>query len=304
MTTLLEHDARDRLLKRSEVKFVFIEREEEDLANLKRELKALGPLPRNIDVLPHCGDCFQILADLVDSLQASGKLAPSFFFCDPYGFKIPGHLLRRVMQFERVELFVNIIWRELDMAISQADKPGMARVLETVFDGPRWRKAITATDIDERAEQCAQLFRTMTGAKWATYIRMLGENQRTRYFLLHLTNHAAGRDLMKDCMWRACPEGGYYVRKTDDPKQQFLIKPEPDLSPLRRWVLRKLSKGPRRWQDLIGEVRDTIWLEKHLNSVIRQLRKEKSIVADGYEGRFTRASNPRLQLASEQGAEP
>ncbi len=44
---------------------------------------------------------------------------------DPYGFKVPGQLLAQLMDVgQQVELFVNVIWRELDMAIQQRKPPG------------------------------------------------------------------------------------------------------------------------------------------------------------------------------------
>jgi hypothetical protein len=109
----------------------------------------------------------------------------------------------------------------------------------------------------------------------------LGENQATRYFLLHLTNHDDGRDLMKDCIWKVCPEGGFYVRKSDDRSQQFLITPEPELRPLRDWVLSRLGQHGEHWQKLIEDLRPEIWRSPHLNSVIRDLRREGVIVSEG-----------------------
>ena len=51
----------------------------------------------------------------------------------------------------------------------------------------------------------------------------------TRYVLLHLTNSDDGRDLMKECAWSVSPSGEFFVRRSDNPDQQFLIKPESDL---------------------------------------------------------------------------
>ena len=42
-------------------------------------------------------------------------MAPAFLFVDPYGFKIPAQLLGDLMKAGRVELFINVMWRELDM---------------------------------------------------------------------------------------------------------------------------------------------------------------------------------------------
>lgn len=176
----------------------------------------------------------------------------------------------------------------------------LAATLKSVFDGDDGKK-IDAADSDARADQCACLFRTMTGAKWGTHIRML-DNGRIRYFLLHLTKSHAGRDLMKDCIWKACPDGGYYASKADDPDQRLLIEPEPDLMPLREWVRQRLSAGPKRWRALTEELREELWLEKHLNEVVRDMRGDDDIHADEFTGRFTPANNPLLGLRVKQRA--
>lgn len=297
VSTLLAHSHRDRILDRCEVLFFFIERDESNLRRLKKEILALGNLPNGIAIETACDDCFEVLDTLVASLRRAGQeMAPAFVFVDPYGFKIPGRVLRELMEFPRVELFVNVIWRELDMAIRQGNRPGMAQTLDLVFAGGDWRTRVSSEHFDERADQTVNLLREKIGAKWATYLRMLGNNNATRYLLMHLTNHDAGRDLMKDCMWKVCPEGGFYARKSDDPAQQFLITPAPDLGPLKEWLVEKLSQGCKRWQDLVNDVRGEVWREAHLNKVIRELRKEGKIVANDYQGNFHPSNNPRLCL--------
>ena len=299
LTTLLKHSARDRLLSTSSVRFFFVERDDVNASALNHELQDFA-IPENVGVKAQVANCFEILDSIISKAEKRGRdLAPSFLFCDPYGFRVPGSILRRLMRFPRVELFVNVIWRELNMAIVHArsgTSPGMAQTLDIVFDGDDW-KGIDATDIDERAEQCVQLLRRSTESKWATYVRMLGKNRQTRYFLLHLTNHSAGRDLMKDCVWKICPDGGYYARRADNPQQQILISPEPDLRPLENWLRRKLEAGPKQWKELDNSLREELWLRKHLWKIVGDLRKKGKIYADSFEGRFSQKSNPRLRLA-------
>jgi hypothetical protein len=141
------------------------------------------------------------------------------------------------------------------------------------------------------------MFRQMTGARWGTFLRML-DNQRVRYFLLHLTKHAAGRDLMKECMWKACPDGGFYASKSDSPNRAILIQPEPDFRPLHEWVVARLSTGPKRWRDLTEEIREELWLGKHLNEVIQSMKKVGEIVPEQYSGRFALTNNPLLRLTT------
>ncbi len=181
------------------------------------------------------------------------------------------------------------------MAIQQSradNQSPLATTLKSVFDGDEWQK-IDADDADARADQCADLIRTMTGARWGTHIRML-DNGRIRYFLLHLTKSDAGRDLMKECIWKACPDGGYYASRADHPDQRLLIEPEPNLNPLHDWVKEKLSAGPKRWQTLIDDLREELWLKKHLNEVIRDMKKDGDIEGDEFSGDFAQANDPRL----------
>jgi three-Cys-motif partner protein len=297
LTSLLDHQSRDQLLQKTEVRFLFIERDEANVAALNQELKALT-LPRSVFAEAQNGDCFEIIENAINAFEKDGKkLAPGFFFVDPYGFKLPGKLLRKLLSYPKVELFVNVIWRELDMAIQQSrkdNKSPLAATLRSVFAGDEWQK-IDAADSDARSDQCAALFRNITGALWGTHIRML-DHGRIRYFLLHLTKSDAGRDLMKECIWKACPDGGYYASRADHPDQQLLIEPVPNLKPLQVWVKSRLSAGPKRWQTLTDDLREELWLEKHLNEVVRDMRKDGDIEGDEFTGKFAQANNPLLHI--------
>jgi three-Cys-motif partner protein len=297
LETALKHSSFQKMSS-TELRFVFIERDAANLAALHAELKQFEPLPTNVHVECAEGDCFQLLTETLKSIKDAGStLAPSFLFCDPYGFHIPGAVLQDLMKFPRVELFINVIWRELDMAIMQARNGniGMGALLDSIFAGRNWGR-IDSGDFDERAEQCVQQFQEMTGARWATRILMLAKNRKTRYFLLHLSNHDAGRDLMKECIWKSCPDNGFYVRQSDNPKQQFLVRPEPDLTQIRQWLLAELSSGPVRWKQLREKTRKEIWLPRHTNEVVRQLRKAGVVVASDYAGPCTESNNPLLSL--------
>ena len=136
----------------------------------------------------------------------------------------------------------------------------------------------------------------MLQAKWATDIRMLGDNNMTRYILVHYTNHPAGRDLMKDCVWKVCPDGDFSARKMDNSDQLLLFSEGPDLDSLKEWVCDKLRERPHRWQEFHGLIRPLIWQKSHVNKIISNLRKDKVITASKYEGRCVPSANPLLSL--------
>jgi hypothetical protein len=231
-------------------------------------------------------------------------MAPAFLFVDPYGFKIPGPLLRDLMKAGRVELFINVMWRELDMLIQQRPATGTphAQTLDEIFGSDAWRTEVVGDGMDDRLDRAIPLLARGVGAKWWTpAVRMVTGGQATRYVLLHLTNSDDGRDLIKECAWSVSPTGEFMVRRSDNPDQQFLIRPEPDLRPLRDWIVRQLSHRPRRWHDVNEAVRPEWWLPKHVNAVVRELKREGIIGADEVAGRrFGAAGNPLLRLANPQ----
>ncbi len=306
LQTLLNHCYREKLLKASEFNFLFIERDPANLAALGTELDRLRPLPARVNVSTSEGDAFERLSSILADLRRDrARIAPAFLFVDPYGFKIPAQLLGDLMKAGRVELFINVMWRELDMLVQQRPERGTppAETLDEIFGSDRWRTEVIGSDVDERLGRAIPLIARGIGARWWTSaVRMVTGGQATRYLLLHLTNSDDGRDLMKECAWSVSPTGEFMVRRSDNPDQQFLIKPEADFGPLRDWIIGRLSRRPERWQDLHAAVRPEWWLPKHVNEVVRDLKKGRIIAADPVPGRkFGAAANPLLRLAQSEG---
>jgi three-Cys-motif partner protein len=309
LRTLLNHSYREKLLNASEFNFLFIERDPANLAALGTELDRLRPLPARVNVSTSEGDAFEKLSSiLADLRQDRARMAPAFLFVDPYGFKIPAQLLGDLTKAGRVELFINVMWRELDMLVQQRPERGTppAETLDEIFGSDRWRTEVIGSDVDERLGRAIPLIARGIGARWWTSaVRMVTGGQATRYLLLHLTNSDDGRDLMKECAWSVSPAGEFMVRRSDNSDQQFLIKPEPDIGPLRDWIIGRLSRRPERWQDLHAAVRPEWWLPKHVNEVVRHLKKDRIIAADPVLGRkFGAAANPLLRLAQSEGGTP
>jgi three-Cys-motif partner protein len=294
LKTFLEHRARDIILKKSELKLLFIDNSPDNASALTEELTQYEGVHPRISWSILNANSFDYLQHIMNEFEKSDlHLAPSFVFVDPYGFKVPYQVLKKIKQQPRSELFINVMWRELDMAIRN---PALENILDEMFGCREWRDIKQIEESDDRAEATIQLLRTQLGAKWATYIRMIGDNERTRYFLLHLTDHEAGRDLMKDVIWNCCPDGGYYARKKDNPRQQYLILPEPDLRLLEMWLMDQLSKKDYKWSDLTELLREEIWRETHLWQVTRKLVEVKKLRCYNFKGRFSQKANPTLGL--------
>ena len=127
---------------------------------------------------------------------------------------------------------------------------------------------------------------------------MLGDNGATKYVLIHATNHPRGRELMLEVMWKICPKDGFRARMTDNPNQEFLIKPEPNLEPVKNWLQRfqgKIISYEEIWKQIQNSAEGIPYLKKHLNVVLREMLKAKEIKISA-EKSFIAAHNPAIHF--------
>ena len=290
LRTLLDHPHFGTTLSRTRFDFRFVERNADELNRLKDDVQRIGPLPSRVHVIPVVADAFEAVRSL-----AKDNLGPTFAFVDPFGFKVPVDALRDLMNSGRVELFVNIMWRELRMAMAQRPEEGtaMAETLNGVF-GDVWRDF--PEDTENALEIAVRTIAEQVGAQWWTCVRMVSGGTAVRYFLIHFTNHEKGRDLMKECVWKIAPVDGFTVFRSLDPQRPHLIRLRPDLQPVTEWVRTSLRRRPQRWKHLVSRVRDTLWLPKHLNEVIRKMHRAAEIEGSDYTGRFAARNDPLLRL--------
>jgi three-Cys-motif partner protein len=126
------------------------------------------------------GDAFERLSVILNELRRDrAQMAPAFLFVDPYGFKIPAALLGDLMKAGRVELFINVMWRELDMLIQQRPAPGTphAQTLDEIFGSSSWRTEVIGDGMDERLDRAIPLMARGIGAKWWTSVRLAAPHE-------------------------------------------------------------------------------------------------------------------------------
>ena len=154
LETLLKHPYRAQILKRSEVRFFFIEADKQNKEILENNLSTYE-LPTNVNVFVECGPFEKILQGLVDDLnKRKATLPPAFVFVDPYGFKLPGRLLSQLKAFEKCELFVTFMWRWIDMAIHH---PAQKENMDALFGTTDWHNLLAIEDASERCEAAIRL---------------------------------------------------------------------------------------------------------------------------------------------------
>jgi len=61
-------------------------------------------------------------------------------------------------------------------------------------------------------------------------------------------------------------------------------------------VITKLRERPYRWSELAAAIRAELWRSTHLNEMIRELRRDGTILAERFSGKFSARADPLLRL--------
>lgn len=291
---LLEHKSRERILSNSKVVFIFFESNLENFESLKLEISSLGILPQEIIVEPYYKDYETELRILIDYLHGNKlKLAPMLAFIDPFSFKLSMELLNELLAFSGCELVINFMYRYVDMAMAH---PSHAQNLDRLFGTDKWQELRRVSDSKERATKTLNLFANQLNAKYVTHMQMRGANGALKYALIHCSNHKKGKSRIKEAMWKVTPDGSFTAFEKHHPKQMTLINADPDLEPLESALWSEFDGKIVEMKVLYEWLLDTLYLEKHLHKILRELKKQGKIQFKNYSGRFAFNKNPSVNF--------
>ena len=297
---LLNHQSRNRILNGTDLHFVFFENDDLNYEYLGDEITALGDIPKNVHIHRFESDYEAALREIVDDLWQRGeRLAPSFVFVDPYGFKLSMDLLNSLLRFRGCELLINLMYRYINMATT---RPEHSSNMDALFGCHDWHELSSIKNPEDRQYEIISLFSHQLQAKFVTHMNMIGDTNGLKYVLLHASNHAKGRKLMKDSMWAVSPDGSFSAYQRANPDQLVIIEPKPNLGPLKDslWTVfaGKQLRMEKIYEWLLGE----LYLEKHVHEVLREYRKQEFIKCSDYGTRFAFSNNPLVSFPSERPA--
>ena len=232
LDALLSHSARDRWNAVFFI-FLFIEHDVRRVENLRREVAALGELPKNVKVIIEHGEFEATFGRLLDGTTGHGKtLIPTFAFIDPFGYSTSSmSLTGRLLTFPRCEV---LVFLPLTFVHRFVGRPGQECALTSLFGCDDWRDAIELEG-EERREFLLELFeRQLRSNPTVEHVRsfQLRTHDGNDYRLVFGLGHDKGLDLAKDAMWKVDPVAGTaYVGRTQT-GQDVLFAHTVDTAPL------------------------------------------------------------------------
>ncbi|MCZ0708380.1 MULTISPECIES: three-Cys-motif partner protein TcmP [Microbacterium] len=212
LSTLLEHRS-FASFGGTTFNFVFNEWNDERFASLQGVLAEMktsrAPWPQNVKVMER-NQNFQALArELLDSIPAGKKLAPTFAFVDPFGYKdVPMSLIRDLVSDSSCELFIYFDFN----SVNRFANAGIVDPHFTALFGCDDYKNAPASD-NGRGQYIHDLYerqlRQECGFAHICSFEMINQSGHTGSYLFFCTRDDQAYDKMKEAMWKLAPGGGY-----------------------------------------------------------------------------------------------
>lgn len=265
-------------LSRCELQFLFIEEDQERLANLRRLVAKRLP-PPNVRVDFRQGAFASWMADVQRTV---GAAAASLTMVDPFGVKgVPIALLGRLGAYQRSELLVSFMFEPITRFLGT---PEFEPHLTDLFGSEAWRKALPLQG-DARKDVLKGLYEQALRGAGFPYVRsfeLRDRGNRTEYYLMFATHHKSGLKAMKAAMWNVDRSGGMEFSDATDPRQQTLFEAQPDYTQLRGLILTQFAGVNTTVTQIEDYVLvDTAFRETHFKGqILRPLERDGLIEVD------------------------
>lgn len=257
---------------------LLVEDDEAQAANLRASLKRLGPFPDNLEIDVRHADSRSYLPALLVQIKS---IAPSFFFVDPYGHPLSLPVINDILARPRTEVLINLMWFRINMDLGN---PLMVSQVNDLFGDDDWkRQPFMQLHGLEREQSFLSFFRSRLDAKYMLRftIRYDVEDRRgggrTKYWLLHASNHVKAVLLMKEVMWPLGDEEGTFDYSGES--QGILISQAPTVQELHSILQNVFAGKELEFDALREETWELPFIEKHYREALRYL-EGKGVVID------------------------
>jgi three-Cys-motif partner protein len=248
------------------------ETNENQARQLDQQLDPLKPYPRNLNVVVLVEDSKTFIPDLLSKIPS---LAPSFFMIDPYGHPLTLPVINDILARQRTEAFITLMWYRINMDLGN---PAVQQNVDRLFGDEQWRaQPFMLLKGIARENAFLDYFCSKVKARYVLPFRIGYDpedkvrGERTKYYLLHASNHPSAVLLMKEVMWPLGDEDGTFDFSGES--QGILISRTPQATELRQILLRDFVGKKMAFDDIREQTWRLPFVEKHYREVIQELRQ-------------------------------
>ncbi|WP_062231940.1 three-Cys-motif partner protein TcmP [Fictibacillus sp. FJAT-27399] len=279
-----------------QLRFIFIEQNAERFNNLKGKVCELfndnyhtinspySPSQYNNIIIYFYNHSFiDTINHLLDHMD--GRMAPTFAFIDPFGFKdTPYEIIERFNKNSGSEIFVNFMYEDINRFLKL---PSLQEHYHKLFGTDRWLdmlKNMNDYTPEKRRYFLHSLYQEQlkkAGYKYVISFELKNEKNATEYFLYYGTSHIRGLEKMKDAMWSVDRSGAYTFSDYEANKSQlkFIEFDEPDLNVLADELFNEYSGKEVLTNELKDFViTDTIFRKSVHSTAALKLLEDKGLI--------------------------
>jgi three-Cys-motif partner protein len=266
-------DANHAFLDRN-VDLVVIEQDHSNVENMKRvfQLASVHVQPLFIE---------SEFDKAVNQILDDNRLAPSFFFIDPFGFDIRFQTLARIMQTPKSELVINFMFNAVSRFLSA--KP-IADNLTSLYGTDAWQE-LTELSGQPRENGLTRLYKDQLkklGRFVYGYPMSFEDKHRTYYYLFHVTNSAKGCSIMKSVVAGACG-GALGYRGPDDKDIALFDLPEARVGEAKNLICTTYGRKTLSYGRLVADLIDsTPYLESDIHKAVQQLEATSNVTVNRF----------------------
>lgn len=174
-------------------RFYISEKEEENIENLKKIINYNNLNPNNVFI--EQGDFEEKINTFLDKLEKNPT--PTFFMIDPYGINVSYKTLKRIMNIPKTEILFNFMFNYLNRFLTQENS---AAGISELYGNDDWMQYKSLCG-SLKEDALVELFRKRL-KEFSSYVYQyrlsFADQDRTYYYLFHLTNEVKGCSIMKD----------------------------------------------------------------------------------------------------------
>jgi len=259
-----------------EIVLTFVENDMETRESLEHAIESLGQLPKNVIWDVFSEDAGDFIPSLLGEVH---KLAPSFFFVDPYGHPLTVPVLNDILRRKRTEALINFMYYRINMDAGNSVK---VHLVDQMFDDNSWRsKSFLNKEAVNREKGFIDYFCSKIDCKYVLPFRVRygvedpHPGSRTKYYLIHASNHPSAALLMKQIMWPLGDEEGIF--DYSGIKMGTLFSRTPQEDELKRFLLKHYLGKTIGFDDLRIETLELPFIEKHYRAVLKDMEKDGAV---------------------------
>jgi len=260
----------------------FVEEDAETAERLRQSLARETDVPPSVKYNVYEEDANDFVARLINGIKQAGpyrQIIPSFFFIDPFGHPLSVPVMRDLLALGKTEILVNLMMFRIHMHLHN---PVLQPSIDRLFGHDRWR-AERFMLLDGRDDELAfvDYFREQVGAKYSLPFLVhyspengvAGAGNRTKFYLIHFSNHSKAAVRMKETMARASDSiGGLEFSGRDrEYYQPSLLFGQAQLE---NDLLERFKGREVRFEDVQAETLEWPYVEKDYRGAIKSLEKQ------------------------------